>query len=707
MRIDLHCHTKKVKSGDGDGRNVSLELFCKKIIDANVRIVAITNHNIFDLEQYTLFQEKISDSCFLWPGIEIDIQHGNKNKWHLIVVANPDNAKEFSDSVNKLFVNKNIENGTCEFSEVYKMLNGCDVIYIAHFHKTPGITEEELEELLDLVGDESRVFVETPDKRTLGVLANYGYNVMIGSDVKDWNKYEQSTFAELRLPVSNFQQFCLLAKRDSSVVNTLLNKRKAYKLTASPHTDVNIPVTIYQDVNIIFGQKGTGKSEILKSLHEQMNKRGISCTLYEGGEKDSHFKDMLKNKDMERDLSLVGANDCEDSFKKLCEWKDSKPTLFGDYLNWHKTKDNNKNKKRMKITDATNLVEGKPKEYDVQISDKETIQWIFDKINSIDLSKYINENDKNELLLILGKLKDKNIEILKDSCISIESCKLTNFTIERIKFIADKNSETTSKPSTVGFTEFVNNRIDLFENAQKILQNINKKEYNKENLLGKIEGKGEIYINKKYRMLCGSSRADEFDIGIRKLQEIVKQLNTIKNNFHDTEIATTVHNFSENCFSDNISSLKMFLGLSKQVVTKDGEVYSPSGGERGILLLQKKLSENVDAYFLDEPELGMGNSYIDTNIRPILSELGKASKTVVVATHNANIAVRTLPYMSIFRVHENGCYRTYTGNPFDDKLINVDDCNDIKSWTEESLHTLEGGEDAFYERKSIYETRGN
>ncbi len=69
---------------------------------------------------------------------------------------------------------------------------------------------------------------------------------------------------------------------------------------------------------------------------------------------------------------------------------------------------------------------------------------------------------------------------------------------------------------------------------------------------------------------------------------------------------------------------------------------------------------------MDEPELGMGNSYIDTDIRPLISSLAKQRKYVVIATHNANIAVRTLPYTSIFRTHENGEYKTYVGNPFDD-----------------------------------------
>ena len=119
------------------------------------------------------------------------------------------------------------------------------------------------------------------------------------------------------------------------------------------------------------------------------------------------------------------------------------------------------------------------------------------------------------------------------------------------------------------------------------------------------------------------------------------------------------------------------------------------------------MQRDADAYFIDEPELGMGGSYIDANIRPLIVNLAKQRKYVVVATHNANIAVRTLPYTSIFRTHENGKYLTYIGNPFNDTLVNTEDSNDLRSWAEESLHTLEGGHEAFYERKDIYESKNN
>ena len=67
----------------------------------------------------------------------------------------------------------------------------------------------------------------------------------------------------------------------------------------------------------------------------------------------------------------------------------------------------------------------------------------------------------------------------------------------------------------------------------------------------------------------------------------------------------------------------------------------------------------------------------------------------------------TLPYTSIYRTHSNGIYTTYIGNPFSDRLVNINDENDVLNWAEESLKSLEGSRDAFYERKDIYESNNS
>lgn len=281
---------------------------------------------------------------------------------------------------------------------------------------------------------------------------------------------------------------------------------------------------------------------------------------------------------------------------------------------------------------------------------------------------------------------------------------LVNFSINMIKSIADKSTNSVSKPSMAGLLGLAENRLVLLKAINHILNNLSRRETNYREKIGTLDEKGSIYINTRFRMLCQESKTDEFKKGIRKLLSAKEMLEKIAEHIFDSNISEIIQEFCNLCEEQGINSVLPFIGCSKQITNERGELYSPSNGEKGMLLLQRTILEEADAYFLDEPELGMGNSYIDTSIRPLLIDLSRRHKYVVVATHNANIGVRTLPYMSIYRTHSNGNYTTYSGNPFSDRLVNIYDPNDILNWAEESLKSLEGSKDAFYERKDIYES---
>jgi predicted ATPase len=707
VKIDLHCHTKKTKSGDGRERNVTPALFKEKIALTDVKIVAITNHNVFDYDQYLVLEESVSGLCQVWPGIEIDVS--GESKFHLIVVTKSEEARRFSLCVGQLFRGDNIDTCHHTMDEVYEAFKDFDAIYIPHFHdKRPAISDSDRDRLIELVGYSSRVFIEPRNHRTLGVLANKDLGVLIGSDVKDWSKYEECTFAELRLPVGSFSEFLLLAKRDKTVVDTLLSQKTPAKMNGKPHTSVSISLNIYPDVNIIFGQKGTGKTEILKSLYVEMLGTGKRCKKYIASERSEDFSALLNLKDMDLDLEKLNSSPCEEEFKFLSDWTDCNPTQFSNYLDWSKTKANSNNKSRMKITEAVHDHFSKSDKYDIHKDNKNSIDEMFSSVKSIELQEYLTKDEAMQFLYLVEKLQDEILLKRETDLIAQFSSKMANKSIDKLKSLADRSSDTVSRPSTAGLKVFAQQRIQLLHAIKVIMNNLSVNEYNEKVRIGSLEGKGDIFVNYKYRMICPEERTVNFPgYNITVLRSLKSRLEYICDHIFDDDLATVLENFNSDCKENSIKSIKPFIGRSKQIVTSDGKEYSPSNGEKGILLLQQTLHEDADAYFLDEPELGMGNLYIDTDIRPIISDLAKRRKYVLVATHNANIAVRTLPYMSIFRVHENGVYKTFVGNPFDDRLINIDDQDDIRSWTEESMHSLEGGRDAFYERRDIYESRDN
>lgn len=99
-------------------------------------------------------------------------------------------------------------------------------------------------------------------------------------------------------------------------------------------------------------------------------------------------------------------------------------------------------------------------------------------------------------------------------------------------------------------------------------------------------------------------------------------------------------------------------------------------------------------------------SSISEVIVPLIKERARAGKKVFISTHDANIAVRTLPYSSVYRARlDHDGYKTYVGNPFTNLSLNAHDPGDHLDWRTISMRTLEGGPAAFGERGKIYGTQ--
>jgi len=121
-----------------------------------------------------------------------------------------------------------------------------------------------------------------------------------------------------------------------------------------------------------------------------------------------------------------------------------------------------------------------------------------------------------------------------------------------------------------------------------------------------------------------------------------------------------------------------------------------------MVLLHNELMKDKEIYLIDEPEKSLGNDYISEVIVPLIKERVRSGRRFIIATHDANIAVRTLPYNSIYREHDSDGYHTYAGNPFSNNLICKSSNKVALDWKLISMKTLEGGKSAFGERGKIY-----
>lgn len=717
MRVDLHCHTKCVKDGEKKSRNVDAKLFASKIQEADVGIVAITNHNVFDKKQFIEFQEYVSNTCMLWPGIELDmLSKENSVKYHLIIVGNPNELEEFADVTSNLIGGIEPNQATSALKDVLHAFASLDVIYLPHFHKDPKIPSTEYRALLNGVKNKNRVIREAQNISSMGILINHDMNSIVGSDVHNWSTYPGKELPELRLPVNSFENFCRLLDRDSVVVKTLLDKKSKREIKVNPRTDKN-PIadethTFYADVNIIMGDKGTGKSEIIKDLETYFRQIGIPVSVYISSETLERLQEEQDTSDMQHSTAKLGINNCEQAFQILEDWADLQPTPFSSYISYYRNKTHKVQSQDIKWHTSKLLDLHASNQEILEVSnDQDSVTNAVRMLHSDTLDKYLSTDDSVMLTQLLAKLIDTIKHRNRKKIIEYLAIQSTNRTISQFKKLVSEKTNSSVKPDGVGFMSYARNRMKLISSIDVILaafdvQGITAKESKTYTLMGAVGEKGEIFMEERYRLLdtVEKSIRGEFDDKITRLREIYALLKKMPKFYYtnQTDLFDDLKKLVDQIREANVNSLDDFVGTYRQTVDRKHQPYVLSNGERAMIFIQRALNQEADVYLLDEPEQSMANSYIDEIIRPKLMKLGKINKIVIVATHNANIAVRTLPYTTMYRSHGGKGYQTYDGNMFDNRLENIKEPEDILDWKEVSLSVLEGSRDAFNERKEIY-----
>lgn len=719
MKIDLHCHTIKAKNGDPETRDVDALTFKQVINNANVKIVAITNHNVFDKKQYEEFVDVTNNDFLIWPGIELDVfsrkvdSNGNRLTGHVIIVSNPDYVSEFDISVRKIIKDvkpDDVKLSVEDFLNFYRELN--DAIILVHFFKDHSLDEETINVIREGIDEKFRFFYEPASYRSLGILNNHDHPSLMGSDVKDWNKYPTDKTSELKLDVDSFKQFIFLAKKDYKVVETLLNKKSPVEIDISYKNNLNKNsnsksemVKIYDDINIIFGTKGTGKTDVLNRIKSYFDSKNIDYSYYEPSKIDDEINNKLVVKETDRNLTLYGLNDCASDFEKISVWKEGNITQIKKFIDYYKTKDTNKNKTKLKVLNVQKFQGLNENAVTLEKNTLVKIDEIKNKLFSIELSKYICNGDIHELDRILKSLENRAQEKFKNEWCHYESKNIINKFIGKIKDLIAEKTETVPKPSETGLFNFCNNRFELISLMNSINDGFKYSIKFDSLLVGKLEENKTLYLLTKRKMLDKTCKSAEFNCGINDLKQARNKIESVIKNYYKPDLSSYVCDLNAFLQEKEITSLNNFLSIKKTFALSsdyDADDYRPSTGEATMIVLQEKLNEDKEIFILDEPEKSLGNTYVNEIIVPKLISLGKKRKTVIVVTHNANIAVRTFPYTSILKTYNNGVYQTFVGNPFTNKLISTTDSSIGVDWKMESLKILEGGKEAFEERGEIY-----
>lgn len=712
MKIDLHVHTLKCKKGDSEKRNVSLALFKQKVIEAGVSVLGITNHNCFDLEQYKLFRNTLKDECDIWPGVEFDVKQIDTKAGHVIVIVNPRYADRFSDTIKSIVGSTSLDDYCISVDDLTSIFNSFDPVFIAHYFKPKSLGNQDMEKLEQKVYRKSRLIKEPSSVVSIGVLNSYDQKCLLGSDVRDWNEYEKGTFSELKYDFEGYDNFLKLLDKDTSYVNDLLSKTHLNKITVYGVSETKkYPYTIdaYNDVNVIFGDRGSGKSEIIKSLDGYYKSNSTKALKYKGGEKDSWFDSLLKvdiNDYSYVDMGLE--NDLSDVFSNINDFVDALPVPISEYRKYCEHKTNNTNSAIIKIKEMPMV-----NSYSLDEVDRLYNQYI--KIDSfikffVETDIYKNNRDKySSLLSELNNASSDSFELYRKKWIEAYSIKLLDNAIETINTAVSECVGNPPVPTKTGFYDFAANRLSLKSSVHSINRYLNLDSRELSNaFIGNVgdKGNGKIseviqYVNKAN---CEIISAKWQNGRKTKYNEFFNKLSLVESSIYDSSLSGNIVELKRVMKENNIQDIDFFLCVSK-TFTLNNEPYIPSKGEICILSMQHEFLSKINDYsvfLLDEPESGLGNDYIEKNIVPLIKNIAKSGKTVFVATHNANIAVRTLPATSILKTVDNNVFSTFQGSMFTNSLININNPLDTRDWNIESENHLEGGEKAFKERGYYY-----
>ena len=249
-------------------------------------------------------------------------------------------------------------------------------------------------------------------------------------------------------------------------------------------------------------------------------------------------------------------------------------------------------------------------------------------------------------------------------------------------------------------------RCNFFEKIRGVNLNFEKIKLSEKTKIGELPDKGDIFANVEVRVMSKDEKhvkgspfeKNKITINrgfIEKLETFsVDDLFKINSLFSVEELQKSGSDYFDECVKK-----------SCQVIRADNNMYEPSEGEKSILSISG-LIENLsyDCYLFDEIERGLGNKYISEYIIPKIKYLRDIGKTIVLSTHNANIAINTLPTQTIYcnYIGDENAEIYFTGNMYSNQLVSIKNNDNKISWEEEAIKHLEGSKKMFSIRKNIW-----
>jgi energy-coupling factor transporter ATP-binding protein EcfA2 len=668
-KIDLHIHT--VPTISDSGFTFSLDTFKRYVDEVSLDAVAVTNHDVFDADQFREIQGALNTIVF--PGIEINVAKG-----HLLIIGNASQlddfevkAKAVSEKITKVGDFLSVD----ELIAIYGDLS--QYLLIPHFDKSPPIRGEALEQLRPYICagevDSAKKFVRS---------------------IKDDTKPAPVLFSDSRmrddLPrLPNRQTYIDCGEITLGALKACFRDKAKVSLSESDGNNLWQVLEggqkISTGLNVLIGARSSGKTYTLNEINDAVEHakyiRQFSLVQQSEAEYERAFaSEVERRRSVFVDDYLAGLKRVLDDVMNVD--LDARERELEQYVETL-LKSAEETDRQDAFSKATLFDEVK-----FPVGNNKTLTSLIESVKQvIENIEFRGVIEKHIELIALKRLALELIEMLRDRAFYNQKTKVVNDLVDEIKQGLRLRTSAT-QVDDVDIYEYCldKKRVERFCEVVNILKQ--EAVIFEESLQGfKIEASKAPYAGPG-EIKSASGVKTAFSDAFPKYADPYKYLRCLLGN--------------ENLARANL--YKLFTKITYRILNEDG--FEVSGGERSEFRLLQEISDaqNFDILLIDEPESSFDNLFLKSDVNQILKSISE-TMPVVVVTHNSTVgaSIGADYLLHTQKQIEDGrvVYRVYSGYPADKYLTSVDG-RTIKSH-EIMMDSLEAGTTTYESRRKGYE----
>lgn len=679
-KCDLHIHTVKgISDRDFD---FSMDVLRDYVQKMHIDVIAITNHDLFDYNNYMAIQRELPNTIVL-PGIEVDLEKG-----HILVIADNKDDVLFDfnnkcEAVKEKIKTEHDYLSLEEFLQIFTDLN--NYLLIPHYDKDPSLPSS----VIDCIAAHIQSGEVTSIKKFLSMQKNVEEKLtpVLFSDFRC-----EKTEEGIQLPVR--QTFLNINEVSVGTLKLCLQDKNKAALSEKAGNKL---FQVFDDgqmlstgLNIMYGKRSTGKSFTMDKIYELYSDRAKYIKQFD---LLNHGQEYGKEQFVSEQKIRLESKVAEffKPFKDVVDVMLLLPSSHSDEMDvenymaalMKKAEMENQND----IYSNTKLYE----EASYNLGQSEELKKIIEAVKSLlDSSSYKD---------VIEKHIDRNA--------------LRNLFKELVEMYWEREFENGLKLLANNILTAVKADLTLFSTIPPVpdvdLYSIVLREEQRqcfEKIATGIKSKKDIYSERKGRFsIKVSKRPYQNASDIKKGSGTSTPLSSIYSSYQKPI------DYLEKLKEMGVESSmihKTFAGVDYVVLNEDG--LEVSGGERSEFVFIQKIQDAqlYDILLIDEPESSFDNVFLNNQINGFIKKMSDIMP-VVVSTHNSTIGRSIQPDYILYaeKKVENGdaVFRRYSGFPGDKKLVSVDG-SEISNF-DVTINSLEAGADVYDKRKEIYEVLKN